>query len=178
MDRSITRHWYAARSCHSDAIIVLAVGPSNRFSRLIWVRRGAERGNLVEIALQCQMGTLAANVGYGEHISSCNLALEVQMPLLHIGPHRLVRNRSHIEREIERDITSVRTLPDVLVSQDIELLGRQDNRRGSFQRLRIALAAVRMLEKYSVPCANGHLSFSCGVIGKAQARSEIRKMSL
>src|SRR5262249_40663603 len=97
MESSITGHRYAARRFHSAAIVVQSIYPSNRLSRLVGIQGKGQGRDLIQISLERQMGTLGTNVCYREHRFTSNFTLQVQMPLLYIGPYRLVRNRRYVK---------------------------------------------------------------------------------
>src|SRR5260370_37004936 len=70
-----------------------AVVWANRFARFIRVLTEGKRKKLVEIAFSGQMCAFAADIGNRTHRAACCLVLNIQMPLLHVRPRCLSRNR-------------------------------------------------------------------------------------
>ena len=71
------------------------------------------------------MSALATHIGDSGHGFRHQFALQVQMPLLYIGPDSLLGNGRDIDGEIERAISGIVALADALVSQDFKLCSRQ-----------------------------------------------------
>src|SRR6266852_2088706 len=67
-----------------------------RLTGRIRIQRQRQRCKLIEISLPGQIGTFAAYIGNGSYCVSCDFLLEVEMPLLHIGPHGLGWDRDDV----------------------------------------------------------------------------------
>ena len=65
----------------------------------IRIFRCRRRVQLVQVTLTPQMGSFAADIGNRGHDMGWQFMLHIQVPLLHVGPHHLVRNGIEAGRE-------------------------------------------------------------------------------
>src|SRR5205823_11208423 len=144
----------------------------DRLSRLERVLRCRNRMKLVEIALEREVRSVAAGIRERADGAGQEFMFDIEVPLLHVRPDRLRRNRVNAQRKIE-------ALPaGVGVSDDVVLIRRDHQRRGTFQRFRIAFVAIRVLVEDSVGGSDRSLTIAGWVPGKAEARRWVEQMAL
>src|SRR5215467_13046984 len=69
-------------------IRVITVIGAEGLAYLVWVLRHRHRSELIEICLSTEMGSATPDVGdYCDRIP-CNFMLDVEVPLLNVGPNR------------------------------------------------------------------------------------------
>src|ERR1700691_1629326 len=76
-----------------------AIGLGHALARRIWILGRANGVQLIDVALQREMRAFAADVRDGHYGSVQELALDVDIPLLHVRPDRLSWNRGDAQRE-------------------------------------------------------------------------------
>src|SRR3954469_12435986 len=103
--------------------------------------------------------------------------LHVQVPLLHVGPDYLGRDRQETARKLrcgpgETDIS------DVSVSDDVVLrCGNQQRGRLTFHAFGVRLIAVSMLEEHAVSATNCSFPSTENIPCKTDTGSGIEEMS-
>ena len=104
--------------------------------------------------------------------------LHIQMPLLHVRPHHLVRNGVEAGRERRRESRHA-SISNIQISGNVVLRLSLQQRRGlTFHALRVGFVSVGMLKEYSVTTAKGSLPIAEDVIGETNARCRIEQVSL
>ena len=118
---------------------------------------------MIDITLQREMRAFAAHIGHGHDRFLHDLALDVDIPLLHIRPDGLRRNRRDAQRKRHAGAA------DVGVTGDVVLRRAQHQGRAAFQRLRVSFVAVGVLVEYAIAAANGRFAIAERVEGETDA---------
>src|SRR5215470_17426765 len=108
---SLSGDRYTAGRREGSAII-----GTNCLTHFVWILAQRYRGELIQIELPgkvCAFGTHICNRAH--HVSG-ELVLNIEMPLLHIGPTVLVRQGYDADGK-----KCARRCPDVVVADDVEL---------------------------------------------------------
>src|SRR5215831_216552 len=98
---------HATGSGHRSTVVVFEIDASDRFSGLVWIQRGRELRNLVEVALSREMRALGADISQDQECVMTDFPLDIQMPLLHVRPNRLSGNRWNTYGEEKRRIARI-----------------------------------------------------------------------
>src|SRR6266852_4794155 len=112
----LTSDGHTAWSRQSSAVVVAVSADS--LTWLVRIRRGRYTEELIEVVEHGQMRALAAHVRNGGHDVRGEFPLDIQMPLLDIGPNRFVWDGVDCQREKQSSA-------DVAVAADIKLLSSQ-----------------------------------------------------
>src|SRR5580693_4247469 len=118
------------------------------------------------------MRTFAAHVSDGHNGAGHELALNVQIPLLHIGPDGLSWNGVHCQRK--RHALSA----NAGVANHVVLRRSEHVWRCAFERFRVALVSIGVLKEYSISAANGSLTVAEGIVSETDAWSRIEQVTL
>src|SRR5450755_4483997 len=153
-----------ARWRHAVYLAAAAVGRGHGLARRIRILRWTNRKELVDIALQRQMRSLAADICHGHYRFLGDLTLDIEIPLLHVRPDRLGGNGRHSQRECHA------AAPNVGVAGDVILRRADYIRRAAFQRLGVAFIPVGVLKEDAVTGSNRRSPISKRVEGEAYAR--------
>ena len=135
--------------------------------------------NLVEVDLLRKVRSLASDIGHRDQRVACDFALNIEMPLLHVGPLSFGGDGCELtgaSAQREEFRCSVGAAADAGVAADIGLQRRNDQRRIAFERFGVGIVAVGMLEKNSIAGADSHLAVAPGIEGKANARRGIEQV--
>ena len=98
VDQGLSGYRHAARSGQGAAVVVQIIAgcginaAADGLSRLVRILAQWRRQYLVGIKNAGQMRALAAYVGNRRHRAPQNFMLNIEVPLLHVRPHRLVGN--------------------------------------------------------------------------------------
>src|SRR5436309_14520420 len=118
------------------------------------------------------MRTFASDVRGRQHKMVRQFFLDVQVPLLNVGPNGLVRNGNDRKWK-EWNCSTIRT--DACVAairpggasvkpySDVGLRRGKNERWGAFQRFSVAFVAVGMFVEDTVAATDGHLAVSLGI---------------
>src|SRR5580704_8281 len=105
------------------------------------------------------------------------------MPLLHVGPYRLVGDRINLDGEVlcsspRRSSNIEVTGGSVRCARNVRLIRIHDQRGHAFERLYVGFVSIHMLEENPIAPANCHLAVALRIIGKAYAGCRIEEMAL
>src|SRR5450759_5979716 len=101
--------------------------------------------------------------------------LDVEVPLLHVGPDHLIGNRNEAEGERRGQFSS----SDIRVTNDIALRRALQQGRGlSLHAFGVRLVSVAVLKEDAITTADRCFAVSPRVVGKADPRSGVEQVSL
>ena len=132
---------------------------------------------LVELTLDCQVGSFAANICDVGHEIIGQFVLNAEAPLLSVGPDGFIGNGSDRQGEGHRRTAgishaSVTSGLAATCAGDIRLAGREDERRAAFEAFGVGFIAVAVVEENAVAAANHDLGWATAAAnapGKSQA---------
>src|ERR1700687_4457594 len=122
------------------------------------------------------MRPLASNIGDTCDDMLGQFVLDVEVPLLNIGPTSLGIDGIETERE-GLDGSSCST-PDARIVRYIRLGWIQHQRRSGLQCFDTFFVAVSVVEEDSVTSAHGPIAIAPGVPGKTKPRGRVEQMSV
>ena len=102
-----------------------------------------------------------------------DIVLDVQMPLLHVGPLRFVGNGNEAQRAGRVSLGD-----DVVITRDINDRNRLGKRVVLLQRARICFALIGVLEEDAVAPTEGPLAVALGIPGESKSRCGVEEMAL
>src|ERR1700674_1371872 len=176
----LVRNGYAARSCAvgGDAVGVgcgAAICSAHRLTRLVGILRKRDRLELVQCELASEMDSRAADIRQRCHRVSGDVVLNVQMPLLHIGPDRFVGNGNETQG---RGGCSQSRWVDICVTYCVEE-GSSLREGGVLLQLPgVGFALVGVFVEDAISAPNGPLSVALGIESEPNTRSRVKEMSL
>src|SRR5882762_915722 len=164
----------AARGKKVPTHVRRTVAGGNRFARLVGVGGSRDWMELINISLKRQVRAFAAHVGHCSHDVGRQFPLNVQMPLLDVGPNGLARDGIHGKRKEGNNPAAATNVP---VSSYVELRCIERERGRAFERLGVALVAVGVFKEDAISAANRHLAVAFGIESEAEPRCGIKKMT-
>src|ERR1035438_9873585 len=121
------------------------------------------------------MRALAAHIGNRGNRIVRHVMLNVEMPLLHVGPSRFIGDGDYAQGQLR---SRGQPLPNIRVADNIELLDSDRQRRRVLERLRVGFVAVGMFVEHAIAAADSPLPVTPWIPGKTEARRRVKEVSL